>query len=70
MGTSVLDQLLFNCKKIKFDAAIASVPEWSKGLALRSNIGNDARVQTSPLAFTFCSDSARICRFRESLLLL
>ena len=28
----------------------AGVPEWSKGLALRSNIGNDARVQTSPPA--------------------
>jgi len=42
-------------QKIEIDAADASVPEWSKGLALRSNIGNDARVQTSPLAsFAFC----------------
>ena len=57
--------LFLYCQKIKFDAAIASVPEWSKGLALRSNIGNDARVQTSPLAFTFCSESARICRFKK-----
>ena len=36
----------------------AGVPEWSKGLALRSNIGNDARVQTSPPACPFSATSA------------